>query len=519
MTRQRHSPLMFKKPKGEGPCYLILQCLSRIAIWSYFRHLKVICRAPVPLRGPVVVASNHTNMVIDPAMLIATFPYGRACHFWALARFFKVPLVGQLLLAGGVLPVDTHTRSNDKLFENTLACLEKGGVIALFPEGTSYTRPDHLPFKDGLSWATFEYLEQQKSKHEQDMYLPIIPVGITYTTKNKWRSDVVVEYGEPIIVGPSDLEKYQKDSKNAVKELTERIVEGVEKGTVNASDWDTIHAASEARFLLFGDTTDAHLEKYVQVLQSLIHLFDTDILDDNCNQEPLIKERKELKKQLVICAEDLKRMKLSALDIRRYDNNSCNTNNITQTEISVQLISAIISLIFQLPLILPGLLIHAPLYILGHGINYFEAYTESVAQNKVVASMTLAVPLYMIVFYFMWQWMNYTLVGACIGVVVVPLIAWYHINLVDKRYDLVKNVVTLVRVFMAVSGLDDDRHDLELVINRRTWCFHRVKSVIAQLANSGNPHARFLVHLGQDVFPKYVAADTGSDDGDDLTCL
>lgn len=54
--------------------------------------------------------------------------------------------------------------------------------------GTSYTLPHHLPFKDGMSWAAFEFLS-----HHPDIPLTVIPVGITYTTKNKWRSDVVVE--------------------------------------------------------------------------------------------------------------------------------------------------------------------------------------------------------------------------------------------------------------------------------------------------------------------------------------
>lgn len=135
MENSLEQPIMSSKRMGEGKCYKVLQYLARIAIWSYFRHLKVISRKPIPLNGPLVVAANHTNMVLDPAMLIATFPHARPCHFWALARFFKVPLVGQLLLAAGVLPVDTKTHSNAKLFEHTLDCLGKGGVIALFPEG------------------------------------------------------------------------------------------------------------------------------------------------------------------------------------------------------------------------------------------------------------------------------------------------------------------------------------------------------------------------------------------------
>lgn len=121
--------------QGEGKTYITLQYLSRLALWAYFRNIKIICRAPVPAEGPLLIAANHSNMVLDPIVLIATFPHSRPCHFWALARFFRIPLVGKILKAAGVLPVDTKTHSNAKLFEHTLLTLDRGAVVALFPEG------------------------------------------------------------------------------------------------------------------------------------------------------------------------------------------------------------------------------------------------------------------------------------------------------------------------------------------------------------------------------------------------
>lgn len=59
--------------------------------------------------------------------------------------------------------------------------------------GTSYTAPKHLPFKDGISWASFEYLEQLATRDHGPRSVSIIPVGITYSTKNRWRSEAVVE--------------------------------------------------------------------------------------------------------------------------------------------------------------------------------------------------------------------------------------------------------------------------------------------------------------------------------------
>lgn len=129
----RRMPSLEKQ--GEGKTYITLQYLSRLALWAYFRNIKIICRAPVPAEGPLLIAANHSNMVLDPIVLIATFPHSRPCHFWALARFFRIPLVGKILNAAGVLPVDTKTHSNAKLFEHTLLTLDRGAVVALFPEG------------------------------------------------------------------------------------------------------------------------------------------------------------------------------------------------------------------------------------------------------------------------------------------------------------------------------------------------------------------------------------------------
>ncbi|CAO3616064.1 unnamed protein product [Cunninghamella echinulata] len=489
--------LLHHKQLGEGKCYRILRCSSRIAVWSYFRHLKVICRTPLPTHGPLLVAANHTNMVLDPAILIATFPHKRPCHFGP----WLVPVVGQLLIAGGVLPVDTKTHSNAKLFEHTLDCLGKGGVIALFPEGTSYTAPKHLPFKDGLSWATFEYLmQQQTNETKNDISLPIIPVGITYTTKNKWRSDVVIEYGEPIYVDLNDLDAFQKDPKTSVKNLTQKIAKGVEKGTVNAPDWDTADAASQARCILFGDARGIRLEDYAKVSQCFIDIFHPDVLDNdennkNKNDGQFIKERKELKSQLLICSKNLKRMKLTALDIQMYEN-----NEITQPQACIRLISTTLQLVLRLPFFLPGLIINSPLYILGRCVNRFEIYTESVAQDKVIFALILAIPIYSTLFYLIWKQLNYSFIGFLVTTIIIPLFAWYHIRLVDKRYDMAKQVIASWRIFIAVTGLDDERKELEEVVKLRKWCSHQIKYLLLHLQQHGNPQAQFLVEYGQPLF-------------------
>ncbi|KAI8371505.1 uncharacterized protein BYT42DRAFT_595028 [Radiomyces spectabilis] len=482
---------------GEGKTYHTIQILARGAVWAYFRHVKVICRAPIPTDGPLLVAANHTNMVLDPAMLVATFPHARPCHFWALARFFRMPLAGHILTAAGVLPVDTKTHSNAKLFEHTLACLEKQGVVALFPEGTSYTAPKHLPFKDGLSWATYEYLTQQvnNSKTEGPRHIDIIPVGITYTTKNKWRSDVIVEYGEPIRVTTDDLAAFQTDSRAAVKKLTAQITAEVEKGTVNSPDWDTAHAAAQARSIVFGADRAVRLEDYVKVAQSFTEIFHPDRTVDPDNP------RTKIKTQLLIFSETLKRLRLTSQDIRMYEN-----REITLTRAVLRLISTSMALAVQIPFFLPGILFNSPIYILGKLANKYEKYTETVSQDKLLISVGLALPMYSTLFYMMWKAMDFTLVGFTVPIFLIPLFVWYHMAFIDKRYDMAKQVIASWRTFVAVAAgamgvqAANQRRELEEAVSLRRWCQRHVKQLLVDLARQGDPHATYLVDYGKPLF-------------------
>jgi glycerol-3-phosphate O-acyltransferase/dihydroxyacetone phosphate acyltransferase len=84
------------------------------------------------------------------------------------------------------------------LFAGTFDALALDEAVALFPEGTSYTLPRIVQVKDGASWSALEYLRWvaegsggRKVNNGDD--LVIVPAGITYTDKSKYRSCAVIE--------------------------------------------------------------------------------------------------------------------------------------------------------------------------------------------------------------------------------------------------------------------------------------------------------------------------------------
>jgi 1-acyl-sn-glycerol-3-phosphate acyltransferase len=93
----------------------------------------------VPRRGPVLLAANH-RAAIDTALLAFVTP--RPVSFLGKAEYFtgsglRRRLVARFLTALGYVPVD---RSDAKAGLTALAAaqgvLERGGVFAIYPEGT-----------------------------------------------------------------------------------------------------------------------------------------------------------------------------------------------------------------------------------------------------------------------------------------------------------------------------------------------------------------------------------------------
>ncbi|CAO3660766.1 unnamed protein product [Umbelopsis ramanniana] len=482
----------------EGRSYSAVRSFCRFAIWAYFRNCHVSVHDNVETHSPMLVAGNYLNMVLDPAVLIVTIPHNRQLHFWALARFFKIPIIGRIFAAVGVLPVDTKTRSNAKLFESTVDCLGQNQAVAVFPEGTSYTAPHHLPFKDGLSWAAYEFLAQQHQRRQRGEPAPhssitILPVGITYTTKDKWRSDVIVHYSETIQVGEEDRVRFAEDPKATVKQLTTQITESIESATINAPDWDTDNAMATARSILFGHRNGIQLNSYVKISQSLINVLHPLMI-------PKLTELANLKARLLSFSRTTKLLQLSDQDIAVYQK-----QKITITAATLRLLRISLKLLIELPLFLPGIIIHSPVYLLGKAAESVEKFTESIAQDKIALALGLLVPLYSTLFYQIWRWTRFSFGGFLLGAFLIPTFVRYHMAMLDKRYDLLKELVAAWRIFVALTGGKSQRAEVEEAVELRKWCAANLKKILLGLKDQGSEDAAYLVDQAQAFFQDGVA--------------
>ncbi|RUP51230.1 glucose inhibited division protein A-domain-containing protein [Jimgerdemannia flammicorona] len=532
---------LHSKHEEEGAMYTALRHLAKFAAWVYFRQIKIITHEDVPKAGPVLI--THANMVLDPAMIIVSAPYDRPAHFWAMSKFFANPVVGYIFTSAGVVPVDVKNHQNDKLFESTFKTLEKGEIVALFPEGfdvsifqqiltqrrsleinsrsihlpsfsgTSYTAPHILPMKDGLSWAAFEYAKKQSEGNILEgpgrEPIAIIPVGIVYTNKNKWRNDVIVEYAKPIHIDSVMLSGFIEDPKSAVKRLTARIVEECTRMTINAPDW----SVRKRRMGMLYELVSALVADFAGIPHMLrtqhggswleiVTVLDWRIIftnifhPTNVTNNPALST---LKFRLRTLNSTLHFLQLSNGDIALYQ-----SNGLSLSTACLLLATTTLRLLLELPLFLPGILFHSPMYVLGKLAETKERYQESVAQDKVFIGIALFPILYGTLWLYTWRLTGFSLLGFILATALVPTFALYHMTLLDERYQSLKDVVAAWRMFVAVSGGAEQRREVEEVVELRKWCAEEVKKVLWEEARNGNKDAEYLVEYAAPLSLEYM---------------
>ncbi|WVQ84664.1 hypothetical protein IAT38_006819 [Cryptococcus sp. DSM 104549] len=430
-----------------------LVALANSAICSFFREIEVHGAENVPAEGPIIFACTHANMAIDPAVLSNTVPHGHLLHYWVKDSLFKNPAVGWLLRNAGNIAVDRKTKNNQMLFRGTFEALARGESIGVFPEGTSHTEPHLILLKDGTSWAALEYVrylqgtdENQGAKHGKKAV--VVPVGIAYVDKAKYRSRVVVHYGKPISMDKYEAEFLSDEpglNKQAVKRLTRDIEQEFRETTVNAPDWDTALAAQMARELLWESEDDLRLGDYVQVSQTLVDLFTT--------PHPKIDSLKLLLAtyQRLLTSSRLSNAALVGLKLPRQLHPSTVTSLPSRFSALGLLIKDSLGCALRLPFFIVPMLLHLPMYFVGvYGASLVEDELETQAQMKVTFGLILSFLTYPVLFFSLWGLIKHWAVGAAVAAIAVWGLGRYHSALIDENYTAMKRLAAAWRLVIGL---------------------------------------------------------------------
>jgi glycerol-3-phosphate O-acyltransferase / dihydroxyacetone phosphate acyltransferase len=184
-----------------GVVYLLLRALLRHALRVFFREIEVEGRSDVPGDGPLLLAANHPNTLMD-VLLVAT-ALDRKVGFVAKAPLFRSWFLGPLLRFLGAVPVERKQdgpldEAAKKRNEAALAASEeavaRGGAVLIFPEGVSQDEPRLQPLKTGLARIALG------AEHRAPGAVMVVPVALVYDAKGTFRSRARVRFGQPLAV-------------------------------------------------------------------------------------------------------------------------------------------------------------------------------------------------------------------------------------------------------------------------------------------------------------------------------
>ncbi|BGO95444.1 hypothetical protein NBRC10512_001412 [Rhodotorula toruloides] len=450
-----------------GPTHTFLRGLASYAFASFWYKVEVHTRVGgleveelVPEEGtPMIVVANHWNSAADVAVLSCYFPHYRKLHYWAKSTLFAPGLPRKILLDAGNLPVDRKTKDNQKLFASSFDALKAGEAIAVFPEGGSYTVHELPALKDGASWCALEYAKNLRdprtrrvlsdgSTAKTDPKDVVISIaGIAYSDKTKYRSCAVMEFGPNIPVEPY-VEEFLVSPKTAVKKLTAKIHEELVKVIVNAPDWESRHAATMARKILWPDDKKLPLRHMREIDQTLIDLFAAP------NPSASLRRLRRLLNVYrdALYSTGVTHLSLSSLPLPATLDPSVPHPLPTRMRVLGTVILSTLACLIRLPFFLFPLIVHLPVYLFAR-YAASNALEEDQAQNKVALGLVLALVTYATFFAvacaLLWTSIPW---GGALLVAIVGTIAFvaYHNRLIDDNYRKFQRLLALWTVLFAL---------------------------------------------------------------------
>lgn len=431
--------------------------LVRVITNTFFRRIDVVGADNVPATGAVIFAGNHPNALMDGWLLTARCGR-RPLHFIVNAKLWKYPLLGKMLDASGAVPVyrrEDHNGEvdNEKAFARLYEVIESGACIGVFPEGISHAESQLVKLKTGTARIALATAARGKTS------VRIVPCGLNYMHRHRFRSQVLLEFGEAIVVGEEWVEKYRQDEHSTVRELTAFLADALAVVTLNAPDWNTLRFAQTARRLYKPSTAQLTPAEYVELNRRFVSGF----LEASDNPE-LSQFRK---------AAENYQARLDMLGLKDYQLRHA----ISLSEAVRKIMFRGLYMLFLLPLAIPGALLHLPVGWIAAAVGERFSYEmDDIATLKVFATISLLPVLYIAIAIAVG--LNFGLWWALLTVTVLGFSFFASVRLIEAETSLLVSMVSILRL----ARLEQDVSELR---ETRAVLVEQIRSLTNRLADPG----------------------------------
>jgi glycerol-3-phosphate O-acyltransferase / dihydroxyacetone phosphate acyltransferase len=356
------------------------EAFFRSILHIFFRRIEVVGEELLPRSGPTVVVLNHPNALVDPGLVLCFSP--RPVSFLAKSTLFKMPVVSFLVKAFDSVPVyrredAADPAKNRETFETARRILFGGGVLALFPEGISHSEPNLQPLKTGAARIALGAASLAGEP------VTIVPAGLFFTDKSRFRSDALLVYGEPLQAEPVELDDAQEPSRADARALTDRLAQALETVTLLADGVDALTLVARAQKLYEGGDADS-LHDAFELRQRLL--------------DGYLALRERDPGTLASLLEDMESIESDCRSLG-LDPKHLNPEDFGAGRVLAYTVRAVVGLSLLLPLAVLGFVLNYPPYRLVGvlSVRYAREEDDMIATGKVLGSMLFFPLFWMIV--------------------------------------------------------------------------------------------------------------------------
>lgn len=207
------------------------QGLCQTTIKTFYRRFEVTGHEKIPDGVGIIFCANHANALVDPIVIQAAT--NKQIHPLARSGLFEKPLLKTMLKLLDAIPIYRAQDPGNKTTKNVdsfVKCYEKLGedkAIMIFPEGVSHSDPEMRKVNTGAARIA---LGAKKLNGKAPV---LVPVGLTFSRKGFFRGDLLVKFGDPVIIGDAE----DSENRESVKDITERVKQGIIKITLTPNSW------------------------------------------------------------------------------------------------------------------------------------------------------------------------------------------------------------------------------------------------------------------------------------------
>lgn len=441
--------------------YRLLQLFLRIVVSVFFRNIEIIGKEKIPESGGLIFAGNHPNSLMDPVLVITHS--GKKVHFAAKDLLFKSRFLRFFLNALGAVPIKRRQdhgsqTDNSSAFEALFRVLQQGGSMGIFPEGISHMSSELASLKTGTARIA---LNAASEEHDQPHPLFIVPVGLTYLHRQRFRSQVLLHFGDPIPIDEEWCTAYKNEPKETVQKLTQELDSNLRALTVNAPDWDTLRLLHTARRLYKPKRVRLDLETYSELMRRFSEGY------QKARNQP---EVQMLREQLEGYQERLSQLGIQDHDLRR---------DVGWFRLTWRFFRRMFYLLILIPLSLPGMLIHAPIGISAViAGDYLTARKDVVATTKIISAILLVPLLYLVTVIAVFWWQGSTIALLVAGL--LPLSGYATIRVLERQF-------AVGRSLKAMTQLLRYRQEILVLRELREQLTHALETAVQQFRDPNKP--------------------------------